>query len=184
MHRRLRAAGKFAISSSTSSVASNRSAARSRGRKIHIDVRQTVAERSCGACPRLVQTSGQVDRSTIPRTAIRIDYQRRWTRTVRYGLGSIAACRCSERPKSLREWRRDRWMIGAPDVLIVSSGFETAWVGIWPVQGQSDGSPGLPGPQRDDRYPTRAPTPSVTYSQSSTFRSCGATSRCSAPIVA
>jgi predicted dinucleotide-binding enzyme len=31
---------------------------------------------------------------------------------------------------------------------------------------------------RDERYAARAPTPSITCSQSSTFRSCGATRRC------
>ena len=33
-------------------------------------------------------------------------------------------------------------------------------------------------------YATNAPTPSVTFPQSSTFRSWGATSRCSTPIAA
>ena len=110
------AAGKSAISSSISSTARNRSAVRSLGRKTRTDAKQNVAERSFGVCPRLVRTSGQVDRSTILPTATRIDYLRRWSRTGRYVLEFTGACRCSERPKFLQEWRRDHWMVGAPDV--------------------------------------------------------------------
>jgi hypothetical protein len=57
------------------------------------------------------------------------------------------------------------------------------WTGSGGVSSHRDGASPDPWP-REGRYAARAPTPSVTFSQSSTFRSWGATKRCSTPITA